>query len=166
MRWRCSRALGLGLPQVWDFASVDPPLGEDMPAEPPRIMAIGQLPRRHSRQIFSWNWVPDYPEYEEEVKVIGKFRSRHHLDALVLTSPTTAHTWSPRSMVDGVRHREEVFSGNTTAFVRELQAFAASIGAGTTPRSCAMPTGHCWTCAACRPWPRPRVDMAGLARGR
>jgi predicted dehydrogenase len=33
-------------------------------------------------------------------------------------------------MTDGVRNREEIFAGNTTAFVRELQAFAASIRHG------------------------------------
>lgn len=119
------RALGLGLPQVWDFASVDPPLGEDMPAEPPRIMAIGQLPNGIQAQL-SWNWVPDYPEYEEEVKVIGSSGRV----TISMPGPYLAHHRAHlvvEAMVDGVRHREEVFSGNTTAFVRELQAFAASI---------------------------------------
>lgn len=122
------RALGLGLPQSWDFVSVDPPLGDAAPPEPPRIMAIGQLPGSVQAQL-SWNWVPDYPEYDEEVKIIGS------AGRVTLSMPGPyladhrAHL-TVEAMVDGVRHREEIFSGNTTAFVRELQAFAASIQHG------------------------------------
>jgi predicted dehydrogenase len=122
------RALGLDLPLSWDFASVDPPLQEVTPAEPPRIMAIGGLPAGGQMQL-SWNWVPDYPEYDEEVKVIGSAGRV----TLMMPGPYLADHRARlvvESMSEGVRSRSEMFSGNTTAFVRELQSFAASIRFG------------------------------------
>jgi predicted dehydrogenase len=122
------RALGLGLPESWEFASVDPPLHDVAPQEPPRIMAIGQLPGAIQVQL-SWNWVPDYPEYDEEVKVIGSAGRV----TLTMPGPYLADHRARlivEAMTDGVRNREEIFAGNTTAFVRELQAFAASIRHG------------------------------------
>lgn len=122
------RALGLGLPDSWDFVSIEPALGDAPPLEPPRIMAVGQLPGGVQAQL-SWNWVPDYPEYDEEVKVIGSAGRV----TISMPGPYLAHHRARmvvEAVVDGVRHREEIFSGNTTAFVRELEAFAASIRDG------------------------------------
>lgn len=124
------RALGLGLPESWDFVSVDPLLGEQRAPEPPRIMAIGRLPGGAQLHL-SWNWVPDYPEYDEEVKVIGSAGRV----TLALPGPYLAHHRAHvtvEAMSDGVRHRDVISSGFTTAFVRELEAFAASLrdGAG------------------------------------
>lgn len=122
------RALGLGLPHSWDFVSVDPALGDMRAPEPPRIMAIGQLPGGAQLQL-SWNWVPDYPEYNEEVTVIGS------AGRVTLSMPgpyladhrahLTVETASGR-----VRHRDVITSGFTTAFVRELEAFATSVRDG------------------------------------
>lgn len=119
------RALGLGLPESWDFVSVDPPLGEARAPEPPRIMAIGQLPGGAQLQL-SWNWVPDFPEYDEEVKVIGSAgRITLQMPGPYLADHRAELT--VESVADGVRHRDVVTSGYTTAFVRELEAFAASV---------------------------------------
>jgi len=91
-------------------------------------MAIGQLPGGAQLQL-SWNWVPDYPEYDEEVKVIGS------AGRVTLTMPGPyladhrAHLTVETSSGD-TRHRDEITSGHTTAFVRELQAFAASVRHG------------------------------------
>lgn len=122
------RALGLGLPESWDFVSIDPPLGDQRAPEPPRIMAIGQLPGGAQLQL-SWNWVPDYPEYDEEVKVIGSAGRV----TLSMPGPYLAHhraRMTTEFMADGMRHRDDVSSGFTTAFVRELEAFAASVRDG------------------------------------
>lgn len=122
------RALELGLPQSWDFVSVDPMLTDNRAPEPPRIMAIGQLPGGAQLQL-SWNWVPDYPEYDEEVKVIGS------AGRVTLTMPGPyladhrAHLTVETASGD-TRHRDDITSGHTTAFVRELQAFAASVRHG------------------------------------
>ena len=127
------RALGLGLPASWDFVSVDPPLGEARAPEPPRIMAIGQLPGGAQLQL-SWNWVPDFPEYDEEVKVIGSAgRITLQMPGPYLADHRAELT--VESVSDGVRHRDVVTSGYTTAFVRELEAFAASVRDGA-PVAC------------------------------
>ena len=127
------RALGLGLPASWDFVSVDPPLGEARASEPPRIMAVGQLPGGAQLQL-SWNWVPDFPEYDEEVKVIGSAgRITLQMPGPYLADHRAELT--VESVADGVRHRDVVTSGFTTAFVRELEAFAASVRDGA-PVAC------------------------------
>ena len=127
------RALGLGLPASWDFVSVDPPLGEARAPEPPRIMAIGQLPGGAQLQL-SWNWVPDFPEYDEEVKMIGSAgRITLQMPGPYLADHRAELT--VESVSDGVRHRDVVTSGYTTAFVRELEAFAASVRDGA-PVAC------------------------------
>ena len=127
------RALGLGLPTSWDFVSVDPPLGEARAPEPPRIMAIGQLPGGAQLQL-SWNWVPDFPEYDEEVKMIGSAgRITLQMPGPYLADHRAELT--VESVSDGVRHRDVVTSGYTTAFVRELEAFAASVRDGA-PVAC------------------------------
>ena len=126
------RALGLGLPESWDFVSVDPPLGDSRAPEPPRILAVGQLPGGAQLQL-SWNWVPDYPEYDEEVKVIGSAGRV----TLSMPGPYLAHHrahLTVESMSEGVRHHDSVSSGFTTAFVRELEAFAASVRDGAAVR--------------------------------
>lgn len=119
------RALGLGLPQSWDFVSIDPPLGDTAPPEPPRILGVGRLASGAQLQL-SWNWVPDYPEYNEEVMVIGSAGRV----TLTLPGPYLAHHRSMltiEELVDGMRHLDTIFSGFTTAFVRELEAFARSV---------------------------------------
>lgn len=122
------RALGLGLPESWDFVSVDPALGDERAPEPPRIMAIGQLPGGAQLQL-SWNWVPDYPEYDEEVKVIGSAGRV----TLSMPGPYLAHHRAHLAVETAsgeIRHRNAITSGFTTAFVRELQAFATSVRDG------------------------------------
>ena len=96
-------------------------------------MAIGQLASGAQLQL-SWNWVPDYPEYDEEVKAIGSAGRV----TLTLPGPYLADHRSQlvvEEMVDGLRHRDVVTSGFTTAFVRELEAFALSVSSGA-PVAC------------------------------
>lgn len=128
------RALGLGLPDRLDFVDIDPPLTDPAPARPPRILAVGRLPgpdgKGGAQLQLSWNWLPDHPEYREEVLVLGE-AGRLTLD---LPGPyLPAHRSALRvESVDeaGTRHDLHLVPDHSTAFVRELDAFARSITEG------------------------------------
>jgi predicted dehydrogenase len=125
------RALGLGLPERFDFVSVDPPLTDADPEGPPRILAVGRLPGGAQLQL-SWTWVPDYPEYTEELAVFGS-AGRLFVD---LAGPYLADHRSRlrvQRMDDGQRQDAEYLSNHTTAFVLELEAFAVAVRHGGRP---------------------------------
>lgn len=158
------RALGLGLPESWDFVTVDPPLGDTIPTEPPRILGIARLAQGVQLQL-SWNWVPDFPEYDEEVKVIGSAgRVTLSLPGPYLAAHRSMLT--VEEMVDGLRHRGTVFSGHTTAFVRELEAFARSVREGA-PVACdargALDDLLCLQRLAAQAGRQARIRVAGEA---
>lgn len=122
------RGLGFTLPSSFDFVSVDPAPDDSQPIGPPRIMAVAALPESGQLQ-FSWNWLPDFPEYTEEIVVIGD-AGRLYLD---LPGPyLPAHRARVRVVrMDGDERIDAVsFAGHRTAFVHELEAFARSIQDG------------------------------------
>lgn len=122
------RALGFELPDRFEFVSVEPALGQAAPDGPPRILAVARLSNGAALHL-SWNWVPDYPEYTEEVAVFGS-AGRVFLE---LPGPyLAAHRARVRvQRMDG-EHRADAtyFSGHVTAFVVELEAFARSVRTG------------------------------------
>ena len=127
------RALGLGLPERLDFVDVDPPLADPSPGRPPRLLAVGRLPGPDgaggAQLQLSWNWLPDHPEYREEVLALGE-AGRLTLD---LPGPyLPAHRSALRvERADGdLRHDLHLVPDHSTAFVRELEAFARSITDG------------------------------------
>jgi predicted dehydrogenase len=122
------RALGVGLPESFDFVSVDPSPALDKAPEPPRILAVGALPGGAQLQL-SWNWLPDYPEYTEEVVVLGS------AGRLTLGMPApflAAHRahLTVQSAHGALRSVTSQFEGHETGFLRELRAFADSIQGG------------------------------------
>jgi predicted dehydrogenase len=122
------RGLGLGLPDRLDFVDVDPPLADPAPPRPPRILAVGRLPGGAQLQL-SWNWLPDHPEYREEVLVLGE-AGRLTLD---LPGPyLPAHRSALRVERTAGTDREDLhlLPDHSTAFVRELEAFAGSVRDG------------------------------------
>jgi predicted dehydrogenase len=122
------RGLGLPLPQRFEFVDVDPPVADPDPGRPPRIAAVAALPGGAQLQL-GWTWLPDYPEYAEEVAVFGTSGRL----ALALPGPyLPAHRARLRvqSRCGDERSDATSFAGHTTGFVRELEAFAASITGG------------------------------------
>ena len=68
------RGLGFELPTEWT-AEVFPKLEGSTPSS---LLAIGT--RGDVRFVISWNWLPEYPEYDEELKVLASNgRVEYHL---------------------------------------------------------------------------------------
>ncbi len=68
------RALGLPLPTAWT-ATAFPELDGPSPASLIAEASVGAV-----RYLLNWNWLPEYPEYEEELKVFaGDGRLEFHL---------------------------------------------------------------------------------------
>ena len=155
------RALGLGLPQRIDFASVDPVLSKSPATEPPRLLAVGELPGGAQLQL-SWTWAPDFPEYFEEVMVIGSAgRMRLTMPGPYLAAHRSSLT--VESMVDGQRTITTTQPSHSTAFVAELRAFAHSVRNGG-PNLCTI-EGAGEDLAFLQQVARAAADQAGLRVG-
>lgn len=117
------RALGIELPSDWS-ASVFPSLGGDAPA-----CLLAQAEVGDARYLLSWNWLPEYPEYDEELTVLA---ANGRLN-FTLAKP---YLLESRSSLDvqrnqGLQRRDtRVFDGYETGFLRQLDAFGASILTG------------------------------------
>ena len=122
------RGLGLQLPTEWT-ADVFPQLHGN---EPSSLLAIGTS--NDVRFIISWNWLPEYPEYNEEVKVLGSNgRVEYHL--------AKPYVLEERSRLivqrhDGQERQDTTYTEiNETGFLRQLVAFADSVNNGTPVRA-------------------------------
>jgi len=122
------RGLGLKLPTEWT-ADIFPQLHG---SEPSSLLAIGTS--KDVRFIISWNWLPEYPEYNEEVKVLASNgRVEYHL-----AKPYVLEERS-RLLVqrhDGQERQDTTYTEiNETGFLRQLVAFADSVNNGTPVRA-------------------------------
>jgi predicted dehydrogenase len=118
------RGLGFDLPKVWS-AEIFPKLSGNTPSS---LLATGES--NGIRFIISWNWLPEYPEYDEEVKVLASNgRVEFHL-----AKPYVLEERS-RLIVQGhsgqLREDTTYTEINETGFLRQLLEFAKSIGDGT-----------------------------------
>ena len=96
--------------------------------EPSSLLAVGTL--NDTRFVISWNWLPEYPEYDEEVKVLGSNgRVEYHL--------AKPYVLEERSRLivqrhDGQERQDTTYTEiNETGFLRQLLAFADSVQNGT-----------------------------------
>ncbi|MFV0429007.1 MAG: Gfo/Idh/MocA family protein [Arachnia sp.] len=119
------RAVGLSLPAQWDASVVTPLEGP----EPASLLATATV----DGTVFqlSWNWLPEYPEYDEELAVFGaNGRLEFHL--------AKPYLLEERSRLISRRHDAELrrdttyTAGHDTGFLRQLDAFAEAIGNRTT----------------------------------
>lgn len=122
------RGLGFELPTTWT-AEVFPVLEGN---EPSSLLAIGTA--NDTRFVISWNWLPDYPEYEEEVKILasnGRIEFR-------IAKPYVLEERS-RLLVQrhvGQERQDTTYTEiNETGFLRQLLAFVDSIRSGAPVRA-------------------------------
>lgn len=122
------RGLGFTLPTEWT-ADVFPKLHGN---EPSSLLAIGTSD--DVRLVISWNWLPEYPEYNEEVKVLASNgRVEYHL--------AKPYVLEERSRLvvqrhDGQERQDTTYTEiNETGFLRQLLAFADSVNNGTPVRA-------------------------------
>lgn len=122
------RGLGLTLPARWQAVPVTPIDG----VEPGSLRASATV--EGTEYFLSWNWLPEYPEYEEELSVFG---ANGRLD-FRLAKP---YLLEERSHLVSRRHDGELrkvttyTSGHETGFIRQLDAFANSIRSGEKNRA-------------------------------
>ncbi len=117
------RGLGLALPESWT-ATVFPRLDGPEPACLLAEAAVGD-----ARYVLSWNWLPEYPEYEEELAVLASngriaFQlARPYLLEARSSLRVQSHTGSQR--------RDTLVSDtDETGFLRQLDAFRRSVQHG------------------------------------
>ena len=130
------RALEIPLPsrflaaRAWPF---DPSRPGD---EPPTIEALADI---GSGTVLSlvWAWLPDYPEYFEELAVYGTAGRVHLSMPAPYLGDARAALRVERLEPDGTRSDTTLRASRTTGFRRSLEAFADSIQAGATVRSTA-----------------------------
>jgi len=117
------RALGLELPQQWEARLLSPIDGK----EPPSLLAHAKV--GDAAFVLNWNWVPEYPEYDEELAVLASNgRMEFHLAKPYLVE-ARSHLRSQR--FDGELRKDTDYSAShETGFLRQLDAFAASIRTG------------------------------------
>lgn len=119
-------------------------IGERL-TEPPQLQALGTL--GDTQLSLSWNWLPDYPEYGEEIAVFGS------AGRLYLRMPGPYLRDSRAELVvesvrDGERASTRLVSEHRTGFVHELLAFHASVTDGAPVLSTAA--GSAYDTAALR----------------
>jgi predicted dehydrogenase len=118
------RAIIGSVPKSWDSVSANPiSAGHDLP-EPPCIQATTQLDDRLVATL-SWNWVPGYPGYREEVEVIGSRGSM----AITLSPP---YAYEPpvltTHLASGTNSRTiSTSAGHVDAFRHQMTAFVDAI---------------------------------------
>ncbi len=123
------RALGLPLPRRFDFGRAWP-FDVDAPGDDPASLhGVADLGDGSLLEI-GWNYLPHYPDYAEEIAVFGPDgRIR-----LAMPGPYLAAHRAELSVQlfdDEIRRDTVSRAGHTTAFVRELEAFADSIVDGS-----------------------------------
>jgi predicted dehydrogenase len=124
------RALGTELPRRFEHVTVWPWPWEK---EPPCLLAVGSLGAA-AQLVLSWNWLPDHPEYSEEVAIFAR-------NGRLRVSMAPPYLLEARSSLRLERADSELradttfYPGRDGGFLRQLEDFAACIGSGAPPRS-------------------------------
>lgn len=117
------RAMGIPFPDRWT-SEVITPIDGDAPAS---LLATGLA--GETAVVLSWNWLPDYPEYDEELTVLASNgRLEFHLAKPYLVEERSRLV--SRRHTGERREDTEYRAGHETGFLRQLDAFAAAIRDG------------------------------------
>lgn len=114
------RGLGFELPSKWR-AEIFPELQGTTPSS---ILAVGE--KGDTRFILSWNWLPEYPEYTEELKVLAS-NGRVEYN---LAKPYVLEERSKLTVFKNKSHERQdttFTETNETGFLRQLVAFKESV---------------------------------------
>ncbi|WTW95685.1 Gfo/Idh/MocA family oxidoreductase [Streptomycetaceae bacterium NBC_01309] len=126
------RALGFTLPDTFDSAELWP---WPVTGEPPCLLATAPLGADGSaRLVLNWNWLPDHPEYGEEIAVLAR-DGRLRLDMAAPYLADARSTLRVERAGDGVRRDTTARHGYDTGFVRQLEEFAHAVRDGAPVRS-------------------------------
>lgn len=146
--------LRFGYAQIGDLT-----LGEQL-TEPPQIQALGTL--GGTQLAMSWNWLPDYPEYGEEIAVFGSAGRlrlsmpgpylRDHRAELLVEAGQGAERATTR-----------LVSEHRTGFVHELIAFQEAVTSGAPVLSTA--DGAAYDTAALQSLTAVLADRYGVKSG-
>jgi predicted dehydrogenase len=126
------RALGLTLPDRFEHAELWPgPISGG--GEPPCLLATAAL-GQDARLVVNWNWLPDHPEYGEEIAVLARDGrlALHMAPPYLVDVRSSLHV---ERAEDGIRQDAVLRHGYDTGFVRQLEEFAASVRTGAPVRS-------------------------------
>jgi len=128
------RAIVGSVPRSWDSVSARPMSVADGLSEPPCIQATAQLGEELTVTL-SWNWVPGYPSYREEVEIIGSSGSMN----LTLSPPYAHERPVLTTHLPSGTNRQVVStsSGHVDAFRHQMAAFVDAINGEGTARATA-----------------------------
>ena len=116
------RGLGFELPTEFSHAELWP---WPSPDAPPSLLAVAPL-AGGARLVLSWNWLPEHPEYTEEVALFGRTGRL----TLQMAPPYLLEARSELRVERGdsdVREKVVVRGGHDSAFVHQLERFAAAV---------------------------------------
>ncbi|MGA4538762.1 Gfo/Idh/MocA family protein [Uniformispora flossi] len=126
------RALGFTLPDTFETAELWP---WPVDGEPPCLLATAPLGADGAaRLVLNWNWLPDHPDYGEEIAVLAR-DGRLHLDMAAPYLTDVRSSLRVERAADGVRRDSVVRTGYDTGFVRQLEEFAYAVRDGAPVRS-------------------------------
>ncbi|MEU7898057.1 Gfo/Idh/MocA family oxidoreductase [Nonomuraea sp. NPDC049152] len=95
--------------------------------EPPQLQALGTF--GEAQLSLSWNWLPDYPDYGEEIAVFGS-AGRLYLNMPGPYLRDARASLVVESVQGGERAATRLRSDHRTGFLHELLAFHASVTEG------------------------------------
>ena len=122
------RAVGFELPEAFDYAAVSH-RSDAVHGEPPCISAYARF-NGDAQLHLSWNWLPDYPEYGEELAIFGT-AGRLYLDMPGPYFGAQRATLTVKLFEGDVTETSDFHAFPRTAFFHELNSFYGAVVDGT-----------------------------------